>query len=124
MRKATNPLQSPFTLPHPMPSVDGDKRDVHGHNPSEGLGAPRDRGKGVPRNIFAEGEDEGHGRVGRVSEVAADVLSTAMGGQRRSATGEYESEPTIHKTQEQEREEFEERMRHPEKFPRVQPGRE
>ncbi len=104
MRKATNPLNSPFTLPHPMPAVDGDMRDVHDHNPSEGLGSPHDRRKGAPRNIFVEGEDEGHGRVGRVSEVAADILSTPLGGQRRSATGKYESEPTIHKTKEQERE--------------------
>ena len=84
-----NQLSSPFELPHPMPNVDGDKRDIHDKLPT--IPVRHDRSRSTSANVFIEGEDGGHGRIGPVDEVAADVLSSPQGGQRRSATGKYES---------------------------------
>jgi hypothetical protein len=89
-------LSSPFTPPHKFPDRDGDRRDTHDHNPSTNLNVARDMGKADPENDFVEGMPGGKGHVGRVADIAPDILSTAMGGQRRSATGEYESTPSIH----------------------------
>lgn len=96
-------LSSPFRSPHPQPDIAGDKRDIHDHNPSTNLNVAHDRGRDTPPNLFVEGMDAHPGSgIGRTADVVPDVLSTAMGGQRRSATGEYESEPSIHKTQDNE----------------------
>jgi hypothetical protein len=103
-------LSSPFHSPHPLPDPDGDKRDIHDHNPSTNLGEAHERGAGDPKNDFIEGVASHPGsRLGHTAEVVPNILSTAMGGQRRSATGEYESEPSIHKTQAVEQRENEER---------------
>jgi len=120
-----NQFSSPFSSPHPTPNPDGDKRDIHDHNPSTNLGAEHERGRGDPSNNFVEGPPDGAGsRVGHTHEVSKDVLASAMGGQRRSATGQYESEPSIHKTQADERREFEERMKAGFPFNPHQEGRE
>lgn len=89
-------LSSPFTSPYKAPDRDGDRRDTHDHNPSHSLNVEHERGKDTPANDFVEGMPGGKGRVGRVVDISPDILSTAMGGQRRSASGEYESEPSIH----------------------------
>jgi hypothetical protein len=118
-------LSSPFRSPHPLPDPDGDKRDIHDHNPSTNLNVEHDRGKDDPANVFVEGMPDGFGiRVGHTHAVSEDVLATAMGGQRRAATGEYESEPSIHKTQQQEIEEREKHMKQPSVWPTHQEGRE
>lgn len=91
-----NKLSSPFSSPHKVPDRDGDRRDTHDHNPSTNLNVEHERGKGDPANNFVEGMPGEKGRVGRVVDISPDILSTAMGGQRRSASGEYESEPSIH----------------------------
>jgi hypothetical protein len=76
----------------PCANVDGDRRDVHDHNPATNLGEPHAKGKRTPANDFVEGMPDGKGRIGHVVDVASDVLSSPMLGQRRSATGVYESE--------------------------------
>lgn len=80
-------LSSPFTSPHPVPDRDGDRRDVHDHNPSQNLNVAHDRGKDTPAMDFVEGMPDEKGHHAYVPE---DILSTPMLGQRR-ATGEYDS---------------------------------
>lgn len=81
----------------PCPDKDGDRRDTHDHNPSTNLGEPHARSKHDPANDFVEGMPDGKGRVGHVIDVAKDVLSSPMLGQRRAATGAYESERNVEK---------------------------
>src|SRR5260370_40827413 len=109
---AKNQLSSPFSSPHPLPDQKGDRRDVHDTNPATNLNVAHDKGKDTLSLDFVE-ETDGHSgsRIGRTADVVPDILSTAMGGQRRSATGEYESEPSIHRTQDNEIREREERMK-------------
>jgi hypothetical protein len=104
-------LCSPMAPPYPLPNQRGDRRDVHDHNPATNLQVDHDRGKHSLSLDFVE-ETGGHegARIGRTADVVPDILSSAMGGQRRSATGEYESEPSIHRTQDNEHKERAERM--------------
>jgi len=97
--------------PYKHPHEHGDKRDVHDHNRSTNLQVDHDRGKDTLSLNFVE-ETDGHSgsRIGRTADLVPDILSSAMGGQRRSATGEYESEPSIHRTQDNEHRERAERM--------------
>jgi hypothetical protein len=105
-------FSSPMAPAFPHPNQRGDRRDVHDHNPSTNLNVDHDRGKDSLSLDFIE-ETDGHSgsRIGRTADVVPDILSSAMGGQRRSATGEYESEPSIHKTQDNELREREERIK-------------
>jgi len=86
--KIASPMQAPF----PQPSVEGDKRDVEDQNPHEPTA--HDRSKDTLPLHFYEGLDTGK-YIGKVDEVAEDVLSSPMNGQRRSATGERESPKSV-----------------------------
>lgn len=89
-------LRSPMTSGFPKTSVDGDKRDIHDQNPQVPFNqAKHDRGKSTLPNVFFEGEDNLGDCMGLVDKEARDVLSSPMSGQRRSATGKYESERTV-----------------------------
>lgn len=89
--KNTDRLGSPMNHGWGAPNPDGDKRDTHTGNPAPELSAPHARGKGDPANDFQEVLN-GTPRRGNVDVVAKDVVASPMMGQRRSATGEYESE--------------------------------
>jgi len=81
-------LLTPMELPgYPEPDKNGDRRDVHDHNPSQHLNVAHDRGPDTLSIDFVEGMPEGRGAHGYIPQ---DVLSTPMLGQRRT-TGEYES---------------------------------
>lgn len=82
-------LSSPFRNPHGSADIDGDRRDIHDQNPSF-PDARHDRGPGTPANLFIEGEDSGS-YVGNVDRNTKDVISSPGQGQRRAATGRYES---------------------------------
>lgn len=118
-------LSTPMAPPYKHPHQRGDKRDVHDHNPSTNLQVQHDRGKNTLSLDFVE-ETDGHSgsRIGRTADLVPDILSTAMGGQRRSATGEYESEPSIHRTQDNELRDREERMKAGFPYDPHQKGRE
>lgn len=90
-------LSSPFHSPHRLPNRDGDARDIHDVNPSTNLNVEHDRAGRDPAMHFVEVVPGNKGRVGKVNETTPDILSSAMGGQRRSATGDYESEASFHK---------------------------
>jgi len=107
-----NQFSSPFECPYPLPDKDGDRRDIHDSNPATNLGVPHEKGRDSLSLNFVE-ETDGHpgARIGHTHTHVPDILATAMGGQRRSATGQYESEPSIHKTQADLRREFEEKMK-------------
>lgn len=75
----------------PTPDKNGDQRDMKDKNPSAVFNRfEHDRSKDDPDNNFIEGQDKGD-YIGSVDQVAANILSSPMNGQRRSATGEYES---------------------------------
>jgi hypothetical protein len=118
-------LSSPMAPPYKRPDQRGDKRDVHDTNPATNLNVAHDRGKNTLSLDFIE-ETDGHSgsRIGRTADLVPDILSSAMGGQRRSATGEYESEPSIHRTQDNEIREREERMKAGFPYYPYQEGRE
>jgi len=91
--KPKGALSSPMNNPHPMPDRDGDKRDMRDHNDQQ-LSEPHARSKSDPANVFQEGMN-GTQYVGPVDDVAADCVASPMMGQRRSATGQYESPKRI-----------------------------
>ena len=104
-------LSSPMAPPYPLPNQRGDRRDVHDHNPSTNLQVAHDRGKHTLSLNFVEETDAHAGsRIGRTADLVPDILSSAMGGQRRAATAGYESEPSIHRTQDNDHRERAERM--------------
>lgn len=89
--KPKGTLSSPLRNPHPLPDINGDRRDTHDHNPSPNLQEPHSKDKRVPSNDFVEGMPGNRGRVGPVDKIAEDIVASPMQGQRRSATGQYES---------------------------------
>lgn len=89
MAKKQGGLRSPLTSAFPPNHVEGDRRDYHDQNPHFPESAKHDRGKNTPPNVFFEGEDLGD-FMGVVDEVTPDILSSPMGGQRRT-TGVRES---------------------------------
>jgi hypothetical protein len=104
-------LSSPMNPPYPSPDPKGDRRDIHDVNPATNLNVAHDKGRDTMSLDFVEETDAHSGsRIGRTADVVPDILSTAMGGQRRSATAEYESEPSIHRTQDNDIRERAERM--------------
>jgi hypothetical protein len=85
-------LRSPMQGAFPTTSVDGDKRDIHDQNPHPPFSeAKHDRGKNTLPNVFFEGEDDLGDVMGVVANKTRDILSSPMGGQRNSATGQRES---------------------------------
>lgn len=108
-------LSSPMAPPYARPDQRGDRRDIHDHNPATNLQVEHDKGKHTLSIDFVEETDAHAGsRIGRTADVVPDILASAMGGQRRSATGAYESEPSIHRTQDNEIEERRKRMQNQE----------
>ena len=75
----------------PALNRDGDRRDVHDHNPADGLKEAHERGISTPKNIFQEVSPTGP-RRGPVTKMTPDILSSPMNGPRCGATGERESE--------------------------------
>ncbi len=103
-------LSSPMSPPYAHPDPRGDRRDIYDHNPSTNLQVAHDRGKHTLSLNFVEETDAHAGsRIGRTADLVPDILSSAMGGQRRAATAGYESEPSIHRTQDNDLKERAER---------------
>lgn len=90
--KKTDQVRGPMQSGFPVNSVEGDKRDLHDQNPSftHCPEADHARSKDTLPLVFKEGVDTGD-YIGRVVDTTEDLLSSPMGGQRRSATGERES---------------------------------
>ena len=86
-------IASPMKSMLPQPNVKGDQRDIIDQNPHET--EPHSRSKDTLPIHFYEGEDVGSNYIGLVDDIAGNVLSSPMNGQRRSATGEYESPRSV-----------------------------
>ena len=90
--KIASPMRSAFPSADPR----GDGRDVHDQNPHPPMNKfKHSRSKDTLSMNFFEGEDRTGDTMGLVDEVAGDVLSSPMNGQRRSATGEHESPRSV-----------------------------
>jgi hypothetical protein len=111
--------------PYPLPNQRGDRRDIHDSNPATNLQVAHDRGKHTLSLDFVEETDSHAGsRIGRTADLVPDILSSAMGGQRRAATGGYESEPSIHRTQDNDIRDREKHMKEGFVWPKREEGRE
>jgi hypothetical protein len=87
-------LRSPMNSAFPALKCEGDPTDIHDRNRN----IPGDPGLARGRDTLSVKMHEGMPGgtyQGLVDEVAEDCVATPMAGQRRSATGEFESRRSV-----------------------------